>query len=96
MLLGVIRQEVLSGIRKEEDFEALRERLRPFPDLPVGEADHEEGARIFNRCRAKGLSLSTIDLFISAVAIRRGLPVFSLDEDFHRLAGILPLKIHRA
>ena len=93
--MGVVRQEVLSGIRKAKDFEGLLEGLRPFPDLPVSEADYEEGARNFNRCRLKGLSPSTIDVFICTVAIRRSLPVFSLDSDFRRIAEILPLKLHR-
>lgn len=32
VLIGPIRQELLSGIRKEQVFETLRSRLRAFPD----------------------------------------------------------------
>ena len=96
VLPGVIRQEVLSGIRREEDFEELRKRLAAFRDVPVTEADFEEAARCFNRCRAKGLSLSAVDMFICAIAIRRRLPLFTLDADFRRLARVLPLRLHDA
>ncbi|QYO68275.1 hypothetical protein [Leptolyngbya sp. 7M] len=34
-LLGVIRQEVLSGIREVEQFVRLREYLRAFPNLEL-------------------------------------------------------------
>lgn len=94
VLPGAVRQEVLSGIRRAEDFEELRKRLAAFRDLPVTEADFEEAARCFNRCRAKGLVLSAVDMFICAIAIRRRLPLFTLDGDFRRLARVLPLRLH--
>ncbi|MGL4497518.1 MAG: hypothetical protein ACRCU2_00520, partial [Planktothrix sp.] len=33
VLLGAIRQEVLSGVRHPEQFSRLRDYLRTFPDL---------------------------------------------------------------
>ena len=34
-MLGPIRQEILSGIRAQEQFEKLQMHLRALPDLPV-------------------------------------------------------------
>ena len=34
-IIGPVRQELLSGIRSAEQFATLRDRLRPFPDLPI-------------------------------------------------------------
>jgi len=94
-LIGIIRQEILSGVRKGSDFEGLRERLRAFPDIVLTEADHEEAARVFNACRARGHSFAAIDLMICAVALRRGMAVYSLDADFRRLAEYVPVKLHK-
>ncbi len=35
ILLGVVRQEVLSGIREMQQFERIRQKLRSFPDFPL-------------------------------------------------------------
>jgi predicted nucleic acid-binding protein len=35
LLIGPIRQEILSGIRNDEAFEAIRRRLAAFLHLPI-------------------------------------------------------------
>ena len=40
VLLGAIRQEMLSGIRYPEQFERLSAALEAFPDEPVGTQCH--------------------------------------------------------
>ena len=49
-LAGIIRQEVLSGVREARDFQRLRERLAAFDDVPAEAADHECAASYFNAC----------------------------------------------
>jgi len=51
VLLGAIRQEVLSGIRYPEQFARLRDYLRAFPDLELTTEDYEVAAEFFNTCR---------------------------------------------
>lgn len=34
-LLGPVRQELLSGVRTDQQFESLRGHLRAFPDIPL-------------------------------------------------------------
>jgi predicted nucleic acid-binding protein len=65
LMLGAIRQELLSGIRTAEQFKRLRERLRAFPDIPLTEADYEEAARCFNRCRSRGVQGSNTDFLVA-------------------------------
>jgi predicted nucleic acid-binding protein len=76
--------------------ERLREHLRGFPDLDLGSVDHEQAAECFNRCRERGLQGSNTDFLICAVAIRRKLAVFTLDEDFRGFAQVLPIELHAA
>src|ERR1700686_4843310 len=60
-LIGLVRQEVLSGIRTTEHFENLRLHLRSFPDEPIDTSDHEEAAKAGNRCRGKGIVVSIVE-----------------------------------
>jgi len=93
-LIGPIRQELLSGVRDDRAWERLRAALRPFPDLPITTDHYERAAQFFNRCRAKGIAGSAIDLIICAVSAGYGAPVYTTDVDFRRYAGVLKLKLH--
>ncbi len=94
VIMGLIRQELLSGVRGTDQFETLRSHLRAFPDLELEVEDHEEAAAFFNRCRARGVQGSTIDFLICAVAVRRGFSILTTDDDFRRYARVLPIEIH--
>ncbi|MBI2760126.1 MAG: PIN domain-containing protein [Chloroflexi bacterium] len=93
-LLGVVRQEVLSGVRNEEQFRRLIGDLREFPDESVVPNDYIQAADCFNRCRARGVQGSAVDFLICAVALRLNLPIFTTDTDFTAYAGHLPIALH--
>jgi predicted nucleic acid-binding protein len=94
-LIGPIRQEILSGVKDEKQFDRLRDNLRAFPDIQLTSEDYEEAARSFNRCRAAGVQGSNTDFLICAVAVRRDLPIFTSDRDFEGFATILPITPYR-
>ena len=93
-MIGVIRQELLSGIRTPGMFERLRDHLRPFSDERLDTADFERAAEHFNTCRSRGVQGSNTDFLICAVAERRNLPILTTDADFVRLADVLPITLH--
>lgn len=93
LMIGPVRQELLSGIRRREQFESLRRRLRAFPDEALSPEDYEEAAAMGNRCRAGGLAVAAVDLLICAVTIRRQAALLTRDADFGRYAEILPLRL---
>jgi predicted nucleic acid-binding protein len=93
-LVGVVRQELLSGIREEERFRKLRDYLRAFDDPPLETADHEQAAQMHNRCRARGIAGSAIDFLICAMASRRNWQIFTTDHDFERYGRVLGLKMY--
>jgi predicted nucleic acid-binding protein len=93
-MIGVIRQELLSGIRTLEAFDRLRDNLRPFSDEQLETADFERAAEHFNTCRANGIQGSNTDFLICAVAERRNLPILTTDADFTRFAQVLPIALH--
>lgn len=93
-IMGLIRQELLSGIKTTAQFEALRQTLSAFRDEPVGTADYEAAAKASNACRAKGIVASVVDILICAVAQRKNLVIFTTDPDFQHYARVLGVKLH--
>ena len=94
-MVGVVRQEVLSGIKHQQQYEKLKVMLRAFDDLSVTQDDYELAADMFNICRRQGIQGSHIDYLICAVAVNADIPVFTIDGDFPQYAAILPVKIYR-
>jgi predicted nucleic acid-binding protein len=94
-LIGPIRQELLSGIRRTEDFEQLRVRLGAFEDTPVTRDDYERAASFFNQCRAKGIAGTPSEVLICATAAHYDWPIFSTDQDFELYAQHLPIRLHQ-
>lgn len=93
-IIGLIRQEIISGIKDSAQFEELRERLRSFEDETTRIADYEGASAASNKCRSKGVAVSVSDMLICAVAQSRNWAIFSVDPDFKRYAAILSLRIH--
>ena len=95
LILGAIRQELLSGIRMQEQFRKLRDRLRAFPDISVGQDDYEEAASCFNRCRGRGIQGSNTDFLLCAIALREDVSILTTEDDFARFAGALRVRLHQ-
>ena len=85
-IIGPIRQELLSGIRRRDQSLRIREQLSSFEDALLATEDYEEAARIHNTCRAAGIAGSSVDFLICAVALLRKWQVFTLDQDFQKYA----------
>jgi len=96
LIIGPIRQEILSGIREPAQYEKLRDILRAFPDLELTTADYERAAEMFNLCRRQGVQGSNTDFLICAAAERLGLSILTIDADFRLFGAYIPVKLHGA
>jgi predicted nucleic acid-binding protein len=94
VMMGPVRQELLSGIKVKSQFELLRDHLRAFSDLSLEAADYEEAAEAFNRCRERGIQGSNTDFLICSAALRRELAVYTTDKDFLQYVKVLKLRLH--
>ena len=94
-IIGPIRQEILSGLREDIQFEILQSHLAAFPDIPLKADDYVTAAKFFNMCRAKGIQGSNTDFLICAVAVRRQLAIYTTDKDFTLFAKHLPIVLHK-
>ena len=90
-IVGPIRQELLSGVRDQTQFDQLETHLMAFADLPLLAEDYVTAAKFFNLCRSRGIQGSNTDFLICAVAVRHDLAVFTTDGDFPRFAKCLPI-----
>jgi len=92
VMIGPIRQEILSGISNDKRFIEMQTKLSIFPDLPIATEDYELAARFYNTCRYNGVQGSHIDFLICAVAYNTSFAVLTLDKDFElyqKYTGIL-------
>jgi predicted nucleic acid-binding protein len=93
-LTGVVVAEVLQGLTR--DAARIEQFLVQWDMLePTGFATYREAAAIYRGARAKGISLTTIDTLIAAIALEHGTSVFTLDQDFSRIARITRLALYR-
>lgn len=93
VLIGPVRQELLSGIREQAQFRRVREHLADFPDLPPKRLDYERAAEMSNICSSRGIANTPTDMLICSVAHAAGLAIFTTDRDFASYARCLPIRL---
>ena len=95
VMMGCIRQELLSGIRDTAQFNWVKDDVYDYQDIQPHKDDYIKAASFKNQCASRGIVGSPIDLLICAVAERDSLPIFTIDKDFKRFAEFLPIVLHR-
>ena len=93
-MLGPVRQELLSGVKTQKQFETLQQILSVFSDEILLKEDYEQAAKNFNQCRQGGVQGSNTDFLICAVSMSRGWPIYSLDRDFEQYQKHLAVKLY--
>jgi predicted nucleic acid-binding protein len=87
--------EVLAGARSEARERDLRRLLSRFALVrfdPV--ADFDGAARVYRRCRARGVSpRGLVDCMIAAVALRAEAALLAWDRDLEAVASVLGLPL---
>jgi predicted nucleic acid-binding protein len=92
-LAGVVVTEILQGLTRDPE---EIERFLAQWDLiePRGFQTYREAATIFRTGRAQGISLTTIDVLVAAIALENGASVFTLDKDFSRISRFTGLPLY--
>ena len=93
---GIVLQEVLSGVRSDDQFAKLQRLLDGFPVLVATKVHHVAAARIANSCRANGIAAATIDCLVASLTIAAGARLFTLDRDFAAMAPHCGLDLYPA
>lgn len=92
-ITGIIYQEVLQGAASDKDLNKLIDYLstqrffQPQDEIST----YEAAAKLYYRCRKKGITLrSTIDCLIAQIAIEHGLVLIHNDRDYNRIGSVCP------
>lgn len=93
-IIGLIRQEVLSGYSDIQSYTKLRDKLRYFPNELTIDTDYETAAEYSNLCRKNGIQGSHADFLICAVSVRLKMKIYTNDKDFRYYAKYLPFRLH--
>jgi predicted nucleic acid-binding protein len=96
LLIGPVRQELLSGLREHSQFNRMLGILQPFQDADIRTSDYESAARMSNLCTSRGVANTSVDMLICAVAVASGVPILTTDRDFHRYVRVLPIQLFQA
>ncbi|MBI4126779.1 MAG: PIN domain nuclease [Deltaproteobacteria bacterium] len=90
---GVIRQEILQGIRDDLMLRRVRALLDQMHYLPLEEPrTFDEAADIFRQARLAGKTLRRpLDCIIAAIAMRWNVQLLQRDHDFTTIAIVAPL-----
>ena len=92
-LAGVVVTEVLQGLKR--DVSRLEHYLSQWDMLePSGFSTYREATAIFRNARARGITITTTDALIAAIASEHNAALFTLDKDFTRIAAIVRLPLY--
>ncbi len=95
VMIGPIRQELLSGISEPSQFKKLKDNLSSFEDLPLLSDYFVKAAEFSNVCRKKGVQGSTTDFLICALSSIQKLEIFTEDNDFLNYKRFLPIYLYK-
>ena len=94
LIAGVVVTEIAQGLTR--DIERIECFLNQWEMLePQGIETYLRAASLYRLGRSRGLTLTTVDVLIAAIAVDHKVELFTLDQDFARLAKFIPLKLYQ-
>lgn len=92
-----ILQELLMGVRRDEEAERLRRTLLAFDILEQNQVAAATGAaELYRTARRQGVTVrKSVDCLIAWQAMEAGLPVLHRDRDFDALSRVSELSVLR-
>ncbi|AFY31962.1 PIN domain-containing protein [Calothrix sp. PCC 7507] len=93
VLLGSVRQEILSGIRHAHQYNQLKNYLRAFSHFELDIGDYELASEFYNTCRSNGVQGASTDFIICAVAVHRNHSILTTDKDFDNFSQYIPITL---
>lgn len=90
-----VLMEVLAGARNPARANELRRLLTSFGWVPADAATDFEGAStLYRSCRRAGVTpRGLIDCMIVSIALRAGADLLAADQDFSKIATVVPLRL---
>jgi predicted nucleic acid-binding protein len=92
-LTGIIVTEILQGLVRDAAVIATILARRNLVE-PAGFKTYVYAAELYRLGRSQGITLTTVDALIAALAIENRVQLFTLDKDFARLAQWAALELY--
>jgi len=96
IMIGPVRQEILSGIHEKNRFIELRTKIAIFEDFKIETIDYELAAQFYNECRKNGIQGSHIDYLICAIASNNDMSILTMDKDFYNYQKYIGIRIDKS
>jgi predicted nucleic acid-binding protein len=93
IIIGIILQEILSGITDIKLFNEINTILSDFPYIETTKDDYIFAAELRNNLKIKGITAGSFDFLIASIAIRNNLTLVTIDNDFKHIAKYSKLKL---
>ena len=97
IILPVILQEILQGIRDRKTFYSIRELLLSLDFFQFNEIEMAiNAASLYRFLKTKGITIrKPNDCLIAAICIENSIPLLHNDKDFNNIAKHTSLKIYK-
>lgn len=94
----IILTEILQGIKKDTDYQKVKEYLLEFPiQGPKGTETYLKAAQTYRDCRKRGMAVrKTVDCIIAAICMENDLTLLHKDSDFDMIEACTGLKVLKA
>jgi len=93
VIIGIILQEILSGITNQKQFLEIESILDDFSYIEITKEEYIHAAELRNMCKQKGITAGSFDFLIASLAIKNKLTVVTYDKDFINISKYTELKI---
>lgn len=85
---GPVIMEYIRGARSQEELEFLTQRIASLEFLEMNQAVWVIAGELDYRLTHAGMPLPNMDLILAATAIHHGVPLYTLDYGFSRIAEL--------
>jgi predicted nucleic acid-binding protein len=98
IILPVILQEILQGIREKETFDSVKGLLLSLEFFQFNEVGAAiDAASLYRFLKTKGITIrKPNDCLIAVVCINNNIPLLHNDKDFNNIAKYTTLKIYKS
>ena len=92
-MIGLIRMEILTGIREPNRFQQYAKRLSVLKDGELTTELFVMAARFLNICRKNGIQGSLTDFVICACSVEWKQPILTKDKDYKLYQQYIPIEL---
>lgn len=93
VLCGLVKCEILCGIRAEKTFKKVSEYLDGFESIDdSSDSVREKAVEIYRTCRKRGITIRTlVDCLIAASGLQGKAKIMAKDRDCIKIAELFPI-----